>query len=76
MLRNEKGFAITGRDLMREKSFKAPWKLERKPFMAETSVPGVFASGDVRSSALTGISSAVGEGSMAIRYVRKYLEEM
>ena len=76
MLRNEKGFVITGRDLMREKSFKARWKLDREPFMPETSVPGIFASGDVRSSELTGISSAVGEGSMAIRYVRKYLEEM
>ena len=43
--------------------------------MPETSVPGIFASGDVRSGAMTGISSAVGEGSMAIRFVRKYLQE-
>ncbi len=42
----------------------------------ETSVPGIFASGDVRFGALTGISSAVGEGAMAIRFVRKYLQEM
>ena len=76
VLRNEKGFVITGSDLFREKSFKALWKLDREPFMPETSVPGIFASGDVRSTAQTGISSAVGEGSMAIRYVRKYLEEM
>ena len=44
--------------------------------MSETSVPGIFASGDVRFTALTGISSAVGEGAMAIRFVRKYLNEM
>ena len=44
--------------------------------MSETSVPGIFASGDVRRGAMTGISSAVGEGSMAIRFVRKYLQEI
>jgi thioredoxin reductase (NADPH) len=76
VLKDEKGFIITGDDLMKEKLFNNFWKLERKPFMPETSVPGIFASGDVRSTALTGISSAVGEGAMAIRFVRKYLEEM
>jgi thioredoxin reductase (NADPH) len=74
--KDEKGFIITGSDLMKEKKFNTFWKLERKPFMTETSVPGIFASGDVRYSALTGISSAVGEGAMAIRFVRKYLEEI
>lgn len=74
--KNEKGFIITGTDLMKEKSFHTFWKLEREPFMSETSVPGIFASGDVRFSAMTGISSAVGEGSMTIRFVRKYLEQM
>jgi thioredoxin reductase (NADPH) len=44
--------------------------------MPKTSVPGIFASGDVRFGAMTGISSAVGEGAMAIRFVRKYLQEM
>jgi len=76
VLKDEKGFIITGSDLMKEKKFNIFWKLERKPFMPETSVPGIFASGDVRYSALTGISSAVGEGAMAIRFVRKYLEEI
>jgi thioredoxin reductase (NADPH) len=76
VLKNEKGFIITGSELMKEKSFQACWKLEREPFMTETSVPGIFASGDVRFKALTGISSAVGEGAMAIRFVRKYLNEM
>ncbi len=76
VLKDEKGFIITGSDLVKEKSFNTFWKLERKPFLPETSVPGIFASGDVRSTAQTGISSAVGEGAMAIRFVRKYLEEM
>ena len=52
------------------------WKLKREPFMCETSVPGIFASGDVRWNALTGISFAVGEGAMAIRFVRKYLQDI
>ena len=75
VLKNEKGFIITGSELMKEKTFQASWKLEREPYMSETSVPGIFASGDVRFNALTGISSAVGEGAMAIRFVRKYLNE-
>jgi thioredoxin reductase (NADPH) len=76
VLKDKKGFIITGSELMKEKSFNTFWKLKREPFMPETSVPGIFASGDVRFGALAGISSAVGEGALAIRFVRKYLEEM
>jgi len=76
VLKDEKGFIITGAELMKVKSFRQVWKLDRDPFIPETSVPGIFASGDVRCSALTGISSAVAEGAMAIRFVRKYLNEM
>jgi len=76
VVKDDKGFIVTGSNLMNEPSFPTHWKLDREPFMPETSVPGIFASDDVRSGALTGISSAVGEGSMAIRFVRKYLEEM
>ncbi|MEP7141429.1 MAG: FAD-dependent oxidoreductase [Ferruginibacter sp.] len=76
VLKDEKGFIITGSELMKDKSFHTFWKLEREPFMPETSVAGIFASGDVRFAALQGISSAVGEGAMAIRFVRKYLNEM
>lgn len=75
VLRDEKGFVITGRELEKDKSYRMLWKLEREPYMSEASVPGVFASGDVRFGALTGISSAVGEGALAIRFVRKYLQE-
>jgi len=76
VLKNEKGFILTGSELMKDKSFHTVWKLEREPYMPETSVPGIFASGDVRAGALAGISSAVGEGALAIRFLRKYLQEM
>lgn len=76
VMKNEKGFILTGNELMKEKSFQAAWKQEREPYMCEASVPGIFAAGDVRFGALTGISSAVGEGAMAIRFIRKYLQEM
>ncbi|MCW8822943.1 MAG: FAD-dependent oxidoreductase, partial [Ignavibacteriaceae bacterium] len=76
VLKDGKGYIITGNELLKEKSFNTFWKLERKPLLPETNVPGIFACGDVRSTAMTGISSAVGEGAMAIRFVRKYLEQM
>ncbi len=76
VMKNEKGFILTGTELMKERSFHTFWKLDREPYMPETSVPGIFASGDVRAGALAGISSAVGEGALAIRFVRKYLQEM
>lgn len=75
LLKDEKQYIITGRELMNEKTFGSFWKLKRDPYLPEASVPGIFASGDVRMGALAGISSAVGEGAMAIRFVRKYLQE-
>lgn len=76
VMKNENGFILTGRELMKAKTFHSVWKQEREPYMCEASVPGVFAAGDVRFGALTGISSAVGEGAMAIRFTRKYLEDI
>lgn len=76
VMKTEKGFILTGTELMKEKSFQAIWKQNREPYMCEASVPGIFAAGDVRYGALTGISSAVGEGAMAIRFARKYLQEI
>jgi thioredoxin reductase (NADPH) len=75
LLKDEKGFILCGGDLLKTKSFNRIWKLKRDPYMTETCVPGIFAAGDVRYGAMTGISSAVGEGSMAVRFVRKYLQE-
>ncbi len=75
LLIDDKGYILTGRELTNEKTFHSKWKLNREPYFPESIVPGIFASGDVRSGALAGISSAVGEGAMAIRFVRKYLQE-
>lgn len=75
VLKDEHGFIITGSDLTKEKSYNTFWKVEREPYIPETSVPGIFATGDVRYGSMKGISSAVGEGAMAIRFVRKYLNE-
>jgi thioredoxin reductase (NADPH) len=76
VLRNEKGYIVTGSELVKEKSFGSVWKHNREPYLCEASIPGIFAAGDVRFGALTGISSAVGEGAMAIRFTRKYLMEI
>jgi thioredoxin reductase (NADPH) len=73
--KDEKGFLITGRDMSRADISNHLWKLERDPYLLETSVPGIFAAGDVRSGAMTRVASAVGEGAMAISFVHKYLAE-
>ena len=73
VLRDEKGFVLTGRDLLLSKMFTRSWKEPRDPLPLETSVPGVFAAGDVRAGAINRVASAVGEGSMAVRLVIDYL---
>jgi len=69
--KNEKGFIETGQDVIR--SSKKDWSLKREPFLLETSVPGIFASGDVRANAMNRVASAVGEGAMAVKLVHEYL---
>ena len=76
IITNEKGFIETGRDLQHYDNFKKIWKLDRDPYLLETSCPGIFAAGDVRSGAMNRVASAVGEGSMAISFVHKYLAEI
>jgi thioredoxin reductase (NADPH) len=68
---NDKGFIYTGTDV---ESFTDSWPLERDPFALETSVPGVFAAGDVREGAVRRVASAVGEGSVAVTFVHRYLD--
>jgi len=51
------------------------WELDRDPYLLETSVPGIFAAGDVRSSPVKRVAAAVGEGSMAIAFVHQFLRE-
>ncbi len=75
IIKNDKGFIETGRDLMKYESFRKTWKLSREPFLLETCCPGVFAAGDVRASAMNRVASAVGEGAMAIKFVHEYLAE-
>lgn len=74
LLLDDHGFILTGRDLVKSKAYASRWKLEREPHLLETSVPGIFASGDVRSGAMARIASAVGEGAMTIKQVHEYLE--
>jgi len=68
---DEKGFILTGLDLKRR---EVAWPLERDPLLFETSIPGVFAAGDVRSGANRRVAAAVGEGSAAIHSVHRYLQ--
>ncbi len=76
IIKNERGFIETGRDLTRYDNFKRVWKKEREPFLLETCSPGIFASGDVRAGAMNRVASAVGEGAMAIKFVHEYLAEI
>lgn len=76
IIKNDKGFIITGREMHHHDDFKKIWKLERDPYLLETSCAGIFAAGDVRAGAMNRVASAVGEGSMAISFVHKYLAEM
>jgi len=74
IIKNKKGFIETGRDLLNYPAFQQLWKLERDPFLLETSSPGIFAAGDVRAGAMNRVASAVGEGAMSIKYVHEYLD--
>lgn len=75
ILKDEKGFLFTGRDLVNHPSYGKLWKKEREPFLLETCQPGIFAAGDVRSGAMNRVASAVGEGAMAIKFTHEYLAE-
>jgi thioredoxin reductase (NADPH) len=66
-----KGFIYTGSDV---RAFTDTWTLDRDPLPLETSVPGVFAAGDVREGAVRRVASAVGEGSIAVSFVHRYLD--
>ncbi|MGL4609693.1 MAG: FAD-dependent oxidoreductase [Trueperaceae bacterium] len=69
VLRDDRGFVPTGPDLPKDM-----WKLERDPFLLETNIPGVFAAGDVRKESVKRVASAVGEGSIAVQFIHRYLE--
>jgi len=71
--RDSQGFIPTGPDLVRGGRRPKGWSLDRDPFLLETSVPGIFAVGDVRRRSVKRIASAVGEGSMAVQFAHQYL---
>lgn len=72
--RSEDGFVLTGPDLFRDGRRPRNWKLKRDPYLMETSVPGIFAAGDVRYNAVRRVASSVGQGSVVVFFVQRYLE--
>jgi thioredoxin reductase (NADPH) len=72
--RNSAGFILTGSDLIRNGARPQNWKLKRDPYLLETSVPGIFAAGDVRQGAVRRVASAVGQGAITISLVHQYLK--
>ena len=72
--RDSQGYILTGRDLHRSGQLPSRWPLTRLPLLLETSIPGVFAAGDVRHRSIKRVASAVGEGATAIQQVHEYLQ--
>lgn len=74
--RDERGFILSGPDLMREGKRPPGWTLDRDPGLLETNVPGIFVVGDVRYGSVKRIASGVGEGSVAVSFVHQYLSKV
>jgi thioredoxin reductase (NADPH) len=74
--RDERGFILTGPDLLWNGKRPKGWALERDPFLLETNVPGIFAVGDVRHGSVKRVASGVGEGSVAVQFVHQYLSKV
>ncbi len=74
--RDERGFILTGPDLIRDGQRPKGWALDRDPFLLETNVPGLFAVGDVRHGSVKRVASGVGEGSVAVQFIHQYLSKV
>jgi len=74
--RDERGFLLTGPDLIRNGERPKGWPLDRDPFLLETNVPGIFAVGDVRHGSVKRVASGVGEGSVAVQFIHQYLSKV
>jgi thioredoxin reductase (NADPH) len=74
--RDERGFILTGPDLMAGDRGPKGWTLERDPFLLETNIPGIFAVGDVRHNSVKRVASGVGEGSVAVQFIHQYLSKV
>jgi thioredoxin reductase (NADPH) len=71
--RDEHGFLLTGRVLVKGSRRPSGWQVGRDPYLLETSVPGIFAAGDVRADSVKRVAAAVGEGSIAVHFIHQYL---
>jgi thioredoxin reductase (NADPH) len=74
--RDERGFILTGPDLMHPGQRPKGWTPDRDPFLLETNIPGVFAVGDVRHGSVKRVASGVGEGSVAVQFIHQYLSKV
>ena len=74
--RDERGFLLTGPDLIRDGQYPKGWTLDRDPFLLETNIPGIFAVGDVRHGSVKRVASSVGEGSVAVQFIHQYLSKV
>src|SRR5246500_834307 len=74
--RDDRGFLLTGPDLIRDGQRPKGWALDRDPFLLETNVPGIFAVGDVRHGSIKRVASGVGEGSVAVQFIHQYLSKV
>lgn len=74
--RDERGFILTGPDLSRKGNHVKGWPLSREPYLLETSVPGIFAVGDVRHGSIKRVASGVGEGSICVQFIHRYLSQV
>lgn len=73
--RDEDGYVLSGAQMLREHGIPGSWPLERNPYLLETTLPGIFVAGDVRSGSVKRVASAVGEGSMAVQFIHQYLRD-
>jgi thioredoxin reductase (NADPH) len=76
VVRDERGFIPTGPELLEMPKGKERWTQKRAPFILETSMPGVFAAGDVRTGSVKRVASSVGQGSIAVQLIHEYLREV
>jgi thioredoxin reductase (NADPH) len=76
LVRDDKGFIKAGADLRADELREARWPLARAPYLAETSLPGVFVVGDARAGSVKRVASAVGEGAVCVQLVHRALAEL
>jgi thioredoxin reductase (NADPH) len=74
--RDDRGFLLTGPDLIHDAQRPKGWALDRDPFLLETNVPGIFAVGDVRHGSVKRVASGVGEGSVGVQFIHQYLSKV